>query len=88
MLVDTKNLISILEANENFARVTDLVDENGSAIILKDNKPKYVVIEFSDIEKKLKIDEFKEIIVDEEEALLKSSEIISRNIEAFKELAK
>ncbi len=80
MLVDTKNLISIIEASKNFSRVTELVDESGSAIIIKDNKPKYVVLEFKDTEN--------EVLVDENEALSLSSKIINRNIEAFKELAK
>ena len=35
MMVNTKNLVSISEANQNFSKVARLVDERGSAVILK-----------------------------------------------------
>ena len=41
MTVNTKNLVSITEANQNFSRVARLVDENGAAVILKNNVPRY-----------------------------------------------
>lgn len=47
MNVNTNNLVSITEANQNFSRVARLVDENGAAVILKNNIPKYVLLEFS-----------------------------------------
>lgn len=34
MTIDTKTLISISEANQNFSKVARLVDEYGSAVIL------------------------------------------------------
>ena len=34
------------EANQNFSKVARLVDDNGSAIILKNNKPRYLIIDF------------------------------------------
>ena len=37
MIVNTNSLISINEANENFSKVTRIVDKNGSAVILKNN---------------------------------------------------
>ena len=50
MMVDTKNLVSMTEANQNFSKVARLVDENGMAIILKNNVPRYVIVEFSQVE--------------------------------------
>ena len=50
MIVDTDTLISITEANQNFSKVTKLVDEKGAAVIMKNNAPKYIVIEFSRLE--------------------------------------
>jgi len=47
MQINTKNLVSITEANQNSSKVARLVDENGAAIILKNNAPRYVLIEFS-----------------------------------------
>ncbi len=41
MVINTDNLVSISEANQNFSRVARLVDENGAAVILKNNVPRY-----------------------------------------------
>ena len=46
MTVNTNSLVSITEANQNFSKVARLVDENGSAIILKNNVPRYIIMEF------------------------------------------
>ena len=51
MMVNTENLVSITEANQNFSKVARLVDQKGSAVILKNNTPRYLVIEFSQAEK-------------------------------------
>lgn len=51
MMINTNTMVSITEANQNFSKVARLVDENGAAIILKNNVPRYVVIEFSEVEK-------------------------------------
>ena len=50
MMISTDTLISITEANQNFSKVTRLVDEKGAAVIMKNNAPKYIVIEFSRLE--------------------------------------
>ena len=51
MTVNTNTLVSITEANQNFSKVARLVDQNGSAVILKNNVPRYIVLEFSEVEK-------------------------------------
>ena len=43
MVINTDNLVSITEANQNFSRVARMVDENGAAVILKNNVPRYVL---------------------------------------------
>ena len=43
MVINTDNLLSITEANQNFYRVARMVDENGAAVILKNNVPRYVM---------------------------------------------
>ena len=43
MITDTKNLVSITEANQNFSQVVKKVEALGEVIILKNNKPQYVV---------------------------------------------
>ena len=49
MVINTDNLVSITEANQNFSRVARMVDENGAAVILKNNVPRYVLMEFSQV---------------------------------------
>lgn len=66
MEIDTKNMFSISEANQNFSKVVKHVDENGNVIILKNNKPKYIVKKFDN----------DEIVISEEEKM----EIIARRI--------
>ena len=46
MNVNTDTLVSISEANQNFSKVARLVDTYGSAVILKNNAPRYVILEF------------------------------------------
>lgn len=80
MTVNTKTLVSITEANQNFSKVARLVDQNGSAVILKNNVPRYIVLEVSEV-KKVQMAE------DEDIADI-SKRIIAKNLEAYKELAK
>ena len=47
MMVNTNAMVSISEANQNFSRVARMVDENGSVVIMKNNAPRYLLIEFS-----------------------------------------
>ena len=51
MQINMNNLVSMTEANQNFSRVAKLVDANGAAIILKNNTPRYVLLEYSQFEK-------------------------------------
>ena len=43
MMINTDNMISISEANQNFSKVARLVDQTGQAVILKNNVPRYLV---------------------------------------------
>jgi antitoxin Phd len=80
MQINTNNLVSITEANQNFSRIARLVDENGAAVILKNNVPRYVVLEYSQIQA--------EENAENEDVIALGKKILERNIEAFKELAK
>lgn len=80
MLVNTQKIISMSEANQNFSKVAKIVDEDKSVVIMKNNKPKYVLLDF---------DEFSKGAVSEEENLDNIADrILKENMEAFKELAK
>ncbi|HIV18381.1 MAG TPA: type II toxin-antitoxin system Phd/YefM family antitoxin [Candidatus Merdivicinus intestinigallinarum] len=80
MNINTKNIVSITEANQNFSRVARLVDENGAAVILKNNVPRYLVIEFSQAQQ--------EEQSDDESVLAISKRLMKKNKEAYEELAK
>ena len=53
MKIDTNNIFSISEANQNFSKIAKAVDKNGSVVILKNNKPKYIIQPFDSIEQEL-----------------------------------
>ena len=80
MTIDTNTMISITEANQNFSKVTKLVDELGTDVILKNNTPRYLVIDFS------KADQ--ESNASDEDVLSISNRILKQNIEAYEVLAK
>lgn len=80
MNVNTKNLISITEANQNFSRVARLVDENGAAVILKNNVPRYLIVEFEQAEQ--------EQLAADEDVLSISKRLIAKNKQAYEVLAK
>ena len=48
MKIDTKQIFSISDANQNFSRVVKTVDDKGEVVILKNNKPKYVITPFNE----------------------------------------
>lgn len=80
MLVDLENLVSMTEANQNFSKIARLVDENGVAVILKNNTPRYVVLDYSKVqgEKSACDDDVKTV----------SEKILAKHMKAFEELAK
>ena len=83
MMVNTNYLVPMTEANQNFSKVVRTVDESGLAVILKNNKPRYVVVDFDEYDtiaaamqmRKAKIDSVADKLIDE-------------NMEALLELAK
>lgn len=80
MTIDTDTMISITEANQNFSKVARLVDEKGSAVILKNNMPRYLVINFSKADK--------DVTAFDEDVLAVSKKLLEQNKEAYEVLAK
>ena len=80
MNINVENLVSISEANQNFSRVARLVDEKGTAIILKNNAPRYVLLDYSLFRQNTAADD-----ADVDSA---ASRILAKHIKAFEELAK
>lgn len=83
MTVETSTLVPMTEANQNFSKVTRLVDEAGLAVILKNNKPRYVVVNF---------EEYDEVqaarAARKQRVEAAADQLIAENLEAFQELAK
>ncbi len=73
-------IVSITEANQNFSRVARLVDENGVTVILKNNVPRYVLVEYSQVEN--------EQTAEDEDVMAVSRRLIAKNHSAYEELAK
>ena len=80
MMVNTNAMVSISEANQNFSRVARMVDENGSVVIMKNNAPRYLLIEFGQAEAMQ--------TASDDDALSVSARLIQQNREAYRELAK
>ncbi len=83
MQVDTNNFVAMAEANQNFSKVVHLVDENGMAIIMKNNKPRYIVVDFNEYDNLQAITQSRKEKIDKV-----ANQIIEENMEAFIELAK
>lgn len=83
MMVDTKNLVPMTEANQNFSRVVRMVDESGLAVILKNNKPRYIVMDFGEYEQIQTLRALRARQIGQE-----ADRLLEENQEAFRELAK
>lgn len=80
MMINTDNLVSITDANQNFSRVARMVDENGAVIILKNNVPRYILMEFNQLEE--------EQIAEDEDIREISKRLMANNKHAYEVLAK
>ncbi len=80
MTINTNSVVSITEANQNFSRVARLVDKTGSVVILKNNTPRYLLIDFRQAEQAQ--------TADDESVRDISSRLIDMNREAYTALAK
>lgn len=80
MNVNTNNLVSISDANKNFSRVARMVDENGAVIIMKNNSPRYLLVEFEKAEQ--------EQLADNEDVVVVSKRLMAKNRKAYEVLAK
>lgn len=80
MKINTDTLVSITEANQNFSKVARLVDEKGSAVILKNNNPRYVLIKY---------EEFDNLSLAQDEEIDEiSKRLMKQNKKAYEALAK
>ena len=80
MTIDTKTIVSVTEANQNFSRVTRIAEKNGQAVIFKNNRPKYLLV---DVEATPYFD-----MTDDEKIDVIAARILKKFKPAFEELAK
>ena len=80
MQINTNTIVSVTEANQNFSRVTRIAEKNGRAVIFKNNRPKYMVI---DLESTTMLE-----LTDDEKIDIVTARVMKRFKPAFEELAK
>jgi antitoxin Phd len=80
MNIDIENIVSISEANQNFSKIARLVDEKGTVIILKNNAPRYVLVDYNLFRQNA--------VADDTDVDAVASRILEKHINAFEELAK
>lgn len=80
MQIDTSTIISITEANQNFSRVTRIAERSGRAVIFKNNRPRYMLI---DLEESPVFE-----MTDDEKIDVVAARILKRFRPALEELAK
>mgnify|MGYP001323097584 CR=1 FL=1 len=80
MMINTNTIVSMTEANQNFSRVTRIADANGQAVVFKNNKPKYLLI---DMDHSPLLD-----MSDDEKINVVAARIMKKFKPAFEELAK
>ena len=80
MNIDTNTIVPISVANQNFSKVARLVDQYGSAVIMKNNTPRYIIYEFNQADTKQ--------AADDEDVISSSMKLMQRNAHVYEELAK
>lgn len=75
-----RNAVSINDVNENFFKAADVAKQNGEAIIIENNEPKYILI---DMESNPYIK-----LTDDEKIDIVAARILKKFRHAFEELAK
>lgn len=79
MKINSKGIVSMSEAIRDFSKVARIVDENGSAVILKNDVPRYLIVAFSQAEK--------EQSADSEDVMAISKRLIEKNRRTYELLA-
>ena len=80
MTIRTEQIVSMTDANQNFSRVARVADATGAAVIFKNNRPKYIVL---DINSSPYLD-----LTDDEKIDIVARRVLERYRPAFEELAK
>ena len=80
MQINTNTIVSVTEANQNFSKVSRIAERNGQAVIFKNTRPKFLLI---DVEQSPLMD-----LTEDEKIDIAAARILNRFRPAFEELAK
>ena len=80
MMIDSRKIITVTEANQNFSKATRIADVHGDVLVFKNNKPKYK-LQNLELEPDLEL-------TDDEKIDIVARRILKRFKPAFLELAK
>lgn len=81
MLINTESIFSMTQANQNFSAVARAADREGEAVVFKNNKPKYLVVNMENNDRLFDLTE-------DEKIEIVAKRILKKHLGAFKELAK
>ena len=80
MIINTNQITSMTEANQNFSKVAKIADKSGRAVIFKNNKAKYLVL---NVEENPYIE-----LTDDEKIDIIARRVLEKYRKDFEELAK
>ena len=80
MQIDSNTIVTATEANQNFSKVARIAEKKGRAVVFKNNRPKYLVINL-DVEPQIEMTE-------DEKINFVAERILREHKAAFQELAK
>ena len=80
MKINSNQIVSISEANQNFSKVARMVEKSGELYIFKNNKPKYKLV---DLEQDTTIE-----MTENEKIDFVAARILKKYRSAFEELAR
>lgn len=81
MYINTDAIFSMTQANQKFSSVARTVDKKGEAVVFKNNKPKYLIVDMETNNTFLDL-------TDDEKIDIVAARVLQRYLPAFKELAK
>lgn len=81
MYINTDAIFSMTQANQNFSSVARTVDKKGAAVVFKNNRPKYLIVDMETNNAILDL-------TDDEKIDIVAARVLQKYLPAFKELAK
>jgi antitoxin Phd len=80
MTITQENRVTYDDMSQNFPNIAKMIDRTGSAVVMKDNMPRYVILDFARI--------CGEETAANDEVMSSARNLIARHLPAFRELAK